>query len=105
MGTTRAASLSASAVTASSRGLFSKPSSARLAIALAGVCFVLHHTVAMSVYFDWQANALASLGIFIGHMTWSVLYLKYRNIYAGYVSHIFADIGVFVVGYIVAFEG
>lgn len=73
------------------------------AIALAGLCFVLHHTVAMSVYFDWQANALASLGIFIGSVTWSVIYLRYRNIYAGYVSHIFADIGLFVVGYMVAF--
>lgn len=73
------------------------------AIVLAGLCFVLHHSVAMSVYFNWQVNALASLGIFIGHVTWSVIYLKYRNIYAGYVSHIFADIGLFVVGYIVAF--
>lgn len=73
------------------------------AIALAGLGFVLHHTVAMSVYFDWQANALASLGIFIGSVTWSVIYLRYRNIYAGYASHIFADIGLFAVGYMVAF--
>jgi len=73
------------------------------AIALAGLGFVLHHSVAMSLYFDWQANALASLGIFIGSVTWSAIYLRYRNIYAGYVSHIFADIGVFTVGYMVAF--
>lgn len=73
------------------------------AIALAGLGFVLHHTVAMSVYLDWQANALASLGIFIGSVTWSAIYLRYRNIYAGYVSHIFADIGVFAVGYMVVF--
>ena len=73
------------------------------AIALAGLFFVLHHSVAMNVYFDWQVNALASLGIFLGHITWSVIYLRYKNIYAGYVSHIFADIGLFVVGYMIAF--
>lgn len=73
------------------------------AIALAGLFFVLHHAVAMNLYFDWPAVALASIGIFIGHVTWSIIYLKYRNIYAAYLSHIFADIGVFVVGYQIAF--
>lgn len=73
------------------------------AIALAGVCFVAHHSLAMHVYFGWQANALASLGIFIGGVLWSILYLKYKNIYAAYVSHIFADVALFYVGYRVAF--
>eukprot|EP00752_Nemacystus_decipiens_P013761 g12214.t1 len=73
------------------------------AIALAGVCFVLHHSLAMHVYFGFTANALASLGIFIGGVTWSIIYLKYRNIYSAYVSHIFADIALFYVGYRVAF--
>ena len=73
------------------------------AIALAGVCFVLHHSVAMSVYFPWSANALASLGIFIGGVTWSIIYLKYKNIYAAYVSHILADIALVYVGYRIAF--
>ena len=73
------------------------------AIALAGAFFVLHHAVAMNLYFDWPAVALASVGIFIGHTVWSIMYLRYRNIYAAYLSHIFADIGVFVVGYQIAF--
>ncbi|MFN3167528.1 MAG: type II CAAX prenyl endopeptidase Rce1 family protein [Phycisphaeraceae bacterium] len=73
------------------------------AIVLAGLFFVLHHSVAMSVYFDWRVNALASLGIFMGSATWSILYIKYKNIYAGYISHVFADIALFYVGYRVAF--
>lgn len=73
------------------------------AIALAGAFFVLHHSVAMAVYFDWHVNALASLGIFIGHVTWAVIYFRYKNIYAAYVSHVFADIGLFIVGYQIAF--
>ena len=73
------------------------------AILLAGLCFMLHHTVAMSLYFDWQINALASLGVFTGGVLWSIIYLKTKNIYAAYVSHIFADIALFYVGYQVAF--
>ena len=73
------------------------------AIVLAGLCFMLHHTIAMSLYFDWQVNAMASLGVFSGGVIWSVLYLKTKNIYAAYVSHIFADVALFYVGYRVAF--
>lgn len=73
------------------------------AIILAGLCFTLHHTIAMSLYFDWKVNLIASLGVFTGGVTWSIVYLKYKNIYAGYVSHIFADIAVFYVGYRIAF--
>ena len=73
------------------------------AIVLAGLCFMLHHTVAMSLYFDWKVNAMASFGVFAGGVIWSILYLKTKNIYAAYVSHIFADIALFYVGYRVAF--
>lgn len=73
------------------------------AIILAGLCFMLHHTVAMSLYFPWQVNALASLGVFAGGVIWSIMYLRGKNIYAAYVSHIFADIALFYVGYRVAF--
>lgn len=73
------------------------------AIVLAGLCFTLHHTIAMSLYFGWQTNLLASLGVFTGGVTWSILYLRYKNIYAGYVSHIFADLAIFYIGYRVAF--
>lgn len=73
------------------------------AVALANLGFVLHHTIAMSLYFDPMTNALASLGIFIGGCTWSAIYLKTGNIYGSYLSHIFADIALFYVGYQIAF--
>ena len=73
------------------------------AIILAGLCFMLHHTVAMSLYFDWKVNAMASFGVFAGGVIWSILYLRSKNLYAAYVSHIFADIALFYVGYRVAF--
>ena len=73
------------------------------AIVLAGLCFMLHHTVAMSLYFDWKVNALASFGVFSGGVIWSIIYLKTKKLYSAYVSHIFADIALFYVGYQVAF--
>ena len=42
---------------------------------------------------------LVLLGIFIGGTTWSWLYLTYRNIWAAYVSHVFADVIIFAIGY------
>lgn len=75
------------------------------AIILAGLCFMLHHTIAMSLYFDWQVNALASFGVFAGGVIWSIIYLKTKNLYSAYLSHIFADIALFYVGYQVAFGG
>ena len=35
--------------------------------------------------------------------TWSWIYLKSKNIYAGYVSHVFADIIIFWIAYQIAF--
>lgn len=61
--------------------------------------FTVHHMVSLAVYFDWRVVVLASIGVFIGGATWSWLYLRYRNIYACYVSHVFADIIIFAIGW------
>ena len=37
-------------------------------------------------------------GVFIGGLTWSLLYLRYRNIYACWVSHVYADLIIFLSG-------
>ena len=69
-----------------------------LAVVAAGVLFTAHHVIALSVYFDWRITALASLGVFIGGVTWSTLYLRTGNIYAGWVSHVWADLAIFGIG-------
>jgi hypothetical protein len=68
------------------------------AVILSGGLFTLHHIVALSTYFDWRVTALASLGVFIGGVTWSWLYARYGNLYAAYISHVWADLAVFGVG-------
>ena len=75
------------------------------AVVVCGLLFTAHHVVALQVYFDWKTTALASLGVFIGGVTWSLLYLKYRNLYAGYVSHVYADVIIFYIGWRLIFSG
>jgi CAAX protease family protein len=74
------------------------------AVVLAAAFFTLHHIVALAAYFGPQVTALGLLGVFVGGVTWSALYLRYRSIYPGYVSHIIADLAVFGVGYILLFR-
>jgi membrane protease YdiL (CAAX protease family) len=71
----------------------------RLAIVTAGLLFTLHHIIALDVYFDWRVVVLGSIGVFIGGATWSWLYLRYRNIWAAYVSHVYADVIIFAIGW------
>jgi len=75
------------------------------AVLLSGLCFTLHHIVALTAYFDWRVTVLGSLGVFIGGATWSWLYLRYRNIYTAYVSHVFADLIIFYLGWRMIFGG
>ena len=76
----------------------------RTAVPASGLLFTIHHVIALAVYFDWRITTLASLGIFIGGATWSWLYLTYRNIWAAYVSHVFADVIIFAIGYVLIFS-
>ena len=75
-----------------------KPQATAWAVVLAGLLFTAHHVIALSVYFDWRITALASMGVFIGGVTWSTLYLRTGNIYAGWVSHVWADLAIFGIG-------
>ncbi len=74
-----------------------------LAVTASGLFFTLHHIVALDVYFDWRVTILGSVGVFIGGTTWSWLYLRYRNIWAAYVSHVFADVIIFAIGWQLSF--
>ncbi len=76
-----------------------------LAVAASGLFFTIHHIIALTAYFDWRITVLGSIGVFIGGTTWSWIYLKYRNIYAAYLSHVFADVIIFIIGYKLIFGG
>jgi hypothetical protein len=48
---------------------------------------------------------LGSCGVFLGGAAWSWLYLRYRSIWPGYVSHAIADAAIFIIGYRLIFGG
>lgn len=75
------------------------------AVVASALLFTLHHTLALGFNFawEWRIVLLGSLGVFIGGSLWSWLYARYRSIWPGWISHAFADVGVFVVGYLILF--
>jgi membrane protease YdiL (CAAX protease family) len=63
------------------------------AVVVAGLAFTLHHVIALGFSFQWDGRvvALASVGVFVGGVTWSVLYAKFGSIWPGWISHAWAD--------------
>jgi len=74
------------------------------AIAASALFFTLHHIVAMSVYFPPVAVALCATGVFVGGLFWSILYVRYRSIWPGYVSHAIVDLALFGLGAVMLFR-
>jgi membrane protease YdiL (CAAX protease family) len=72
---------------------------ARPAVAAAAGAFTLHHVVALAGQFDWRITLVGTLGVFVGGVVWSALYLRYRSIWPGYVSHAIVDLPIFYIGY------
>lgn len=70
------------------------------AILCSAAFFTVHHVVALRIQFDWRVTILAALGVFIGGVVWSWLYVRFRSIWPCYISHAIADIPIFVLGYL-----
>ena len=69
------------------------------AVALSGLCFTLHHILAMSVFFPPLTNAIASAGVLTGGVLFSFLFVRYKSVWPPYIAHVFADIAVFGIAY------
>jgi membrane protease YdiL (CAAX protease family) len=74
-----------------------------LAVIIAAGLFTLHHVIALRAQMGWTPTILASMGIFTGGCVWSGLYLRYRTIWPGYISHVLADLAVFTAGWFLIF--
>lgn len=73
------------------------------AVLASGLSFTLHHFLAMQVYFSPLVAGLCSLFIFIGGVWWSWMFVRYKTIWPGWLSHALVDIAVFSVGYTLIF--
>jgi len=69
------------------------------ALVAAGLAFTAHHVLALAAQFSAGLAELGSLGVLVGGMTWSWLYMRYRSIGPCWVSHAIADVPIFVIGY------
>lgn len=77
----------------------------RPAVLAAALGFTLHHVIALAAQFGWQATVAGSLGVFLGGVTWSWLYLRYRSVWLCYLSHAMVDVPIFLIGYGLIFGG
>lgn len=68
------------------------------AIICSALFFTLHHIVATSVYFGTTAVLICNIGIFLGAAIWSAMYIRYRSIWPGYLSHAIVDLCIFAIG-------
>ena len=71
----------------------------KFAVPAAALAFTAHHVVVLAAQFDWPIVLLGSAGVFIGGAAWSWLYLRYRSIWPGYLSHAIVDASIFIIGY------
>lgn len=71
-----------------------------VAIGVSAAAFTGHHIVVLSQMFSWQIVALGSVGVFTAGVIWSMLWRKTSSLTAPWISHIFADIAIFFVGFL-----
>jgi len=75
-----------------------------LAVVATSLAFTAHHVVALAAQFHWPLVLLGSMGVFIGGLTWSGLYLRYRSVWPCYLSHALVDAPIFWIGYDLIFR-
>lgn len=69
------------------------------AVILSGLFFTVHHIFALGLQFDWRLTLLGSIGVCVGGIVWSWLYLKYDSVWPGWLSHLLVDVAIFAVGW------
>ena len=69
------------------------------AVVASALGFTLHHLLALQVYFSWPVALAGSFFIFIGGVWWSWMFLRYKTIWPGWLSHALVDVAVFGTGY------
>jgi len=74
------------------------------AIFFSGLAFTCHHVFALAAQMPLAATVVASLGVFLGGVTWSWLYIKTNSVWPGWISHLLADIAIMIVGWELIFR-
>jgi membrane protease YdiL (CAAX protease family) len=75
-----------------------------VAIAASALFFTFHHVIAMGALFDWRITALGCTGVFVGGVVWAWLYQRFESIWPCWLSHILADVPIFIIGWQLIFR-
>ncbi len=70
-----------------------------LPMLLSSAIFTFHHTIALAFFINPIGNFLCSLGLFIGGLVFSWLYMKYRSVWIPWLAHALCDIAVFSIAW------
>lgn len=73
------------------------------AIMVSALGFTLHHVLAMQLYLSWPITWACAAGILFGGILWSWMFLRYKTIWPGWLSHALVDVAVFGIGYLLLF--
>ncbi len=74
-------------------------------IILSAFLFTLHHGIALYIFgFTWWQILMACMGLLSAAAIWSWLYLRYKSIWACWLSHSICDVAVFGIGYVLIFS-
>jgi membrane protease YdiL (CAAX protease family) len=71
------------------------------ALIVGALAFTAHHVIILSQLFPGALMIFFSLGVFAAGVVWIVLFRKTGNLLASWVSHIFADLAIFFIGYLI----
>ena len=71
------------------------------AVLLSSLGFTAHHILVLATFFGWTSllTWIFSAAIMVGGIFWAWLYSRSESIYPTWVSHMFIDIGIFVIGF------
>lgn len=67
---------------------------------ISALAFMAHHVIVLSVFFGNSFHTyFLSLSVAVGGLLWAWLYERSRSVLGAWISHLFVDAGIFLVGY------
>jgi len=70
---------------------------------IAAGLFTVHHVIALKAQLNWTPALLASVGVFLGGVIWSVQRDVTGTIWSSAVSHFIVDVAIFTIGGVMIF--
>ena len=71
------------------------------AICISSLGFMAHHVILLATFFSWSSpwTYLFSFSVVVGGAGWAWLYERDGSLYGPWISHLFVDAAIFLIGY------